>query len=800
MPLFNFSSRKTQLNTRKASLYIASFLLPVVCMIITGYIDGIGLFSSKSVLMWDAKWQYINFFGYLMHLLKGNSNEWFYSLSITPGGDTSLLFSYYLLSPLNLVLFFANAETLPYFFAMIQLIKIGLAGLCMTIFQRRVLVKSLSLKNASGILLISLCYSLCGYNISYMSNIMWLDAVYTLPLVALGIYLLVTNGNIKVYFSALAYAMLTCFYTSFMIALFSCMYFVYTMLKNGDLHSVRKPIIRFSIASLLAAGCACIVLLPTAYQLSRLERHNNNVNIGHALYQELLSLLLLTLIVSATYVAANILRKKFKGILFQIPSALLVLFTSVGIYKFLQNVNYYGYIDSAFLSWPLQLTLGTVDHEQIFPAELAHLYIGLLPVIVLVIYLIDKRQNRFHKILSVIFCINIIGMLYCYYVDLLWHGNSYPVGSPHRWSFIVSFFLLSLAGEYLCNNDYSFFNFHIADISLPYAIVIAFVLFEAIQYYRHNEIAFLHTNYLVLSIILGAAYLCLILLKQREIVFIGALIITCLELSFNLSTCLKDFDYLSYKEYKEELDIVNKLISENINDQEIYKIESTIAPDMNYINNYHSLYHYSSAMIPSNYSFANHLGFSGAVGHNQISNNLYVSSEKAGILNIKYLICTEELTDSNYEKITTTSDGCYLYKNNNFLPFAYLGSNLLGNIDLSIDQSNTALAKIIHSAQSASVHLIPTNISHYECDVSVNTQQKALYLQFPYSAGWHAKVDGKETSLQKSFNYFMRIPLAEGEHTVMIYYVPPYLYLGTFISLISSIAIFIYVCHQRKNA
>ena len=55
----------------------------------------------------------------------------------------------------------------------------------------------------------------------------------------------------------------------------------------------------------------------------------------------------------------------------------------------------------------------------------------------------------------------------------------------------------------------------------------------------------------------------------------------------------------------------------------------------------------------------------------------------------------------------------------------------------------------------------------------------------PYDQGWHVKVDGKTVTPKKALSTFMAIPMSTGKHTVSMYYIPPYLILGTAITLIS---------------
>ena len=59
-------------------------------------------------------------------------------------------------------------------------------------------------------------------------------------------------------------------------------------------------------------------------------------------------------------------------------------------------------------------------------------------------------------------------------------------------------------------------------------------------------------------------------------------------------------------------------------------------------------------------------------------------------------------------------------------------------------------------------------------DISVS-EKKALVLSVPYSKGFTAYVDGKETKLQKANTMFMALELEPGSHEIRLTYCTPYL-------------------------
>lgn len=64
------------------------------------------------------------------------------------------------------------------------------------------------------------------------------------------------------------------------------------------------------------------------------------------------------------------------------------------------------------------------------------------------------------------------------------------------------------------------------------------------------------------------------------------------------------------------------------------------------------------------------------------------------------------------------------------------------------------------------------------------TDNKFLFLSIPYSEGWEAKVDGKDTEILKANIGFMAIPLIKGEHKVELRYRVPGGSIGTLLTII----------------
>ena len=136
--------------------------------------------NINSFMKSDVGSQYIPFWSYLKDCFTGNANI-FYSFSNGLGGNMIGIWAYYLLSPFNLIFLIVSKIHISNTLIIITALKFLASAITMSIFLKTKIHKKL------GIILGAFCYAFCGYNIAFQMNIMWLDGVILLPLIALGI-------------------------------------------------------------------------------------------------------------------------------------------------------------------------------------------------------------------------------------------------------------------------------------------------------------------------------------------------------------------------------------------------------------------------------------------------------------------------------------------------------------------------------------------------------------------------------------------------------------------------------------
>ena len=91
------------------------------------------------------------------------------------------------------------------------------------------------------------------------------------------------------------------------------------------------------------------------------------------------------------------------------------------------------------------------------------------------------------------------------------------------------------------------------------------------------------------------------------------------------------------------------------------------------------------------------------------------------------------------------------------------------------------------------------DISNNKLDIDLQLEKKKLLcLSIPYSKGWKAYIDDKETELMQCNIQYMGIMLDEGVHHITLKYNTPYLRLGTIVSALDVTAYFVIWFKNKK--
>lgn len=249
---------------------ITIFILAVL-FIRNGFVP----FGSSTLATMDADICYLDYFAYLKDVLCGK-NSIAYSFGKTFGGTNIAVFSYYLSSPFNLLVVFFRKENLQLFFQILIVLKLAAAASAFYIF----ITQRYENSRTDMCILLSVGYALCQYNIAQCSNMMWLDGVYMLPFVLLGVYRIVRGKGSRMLIASTALAMLFNWYTGAVDCLFSAIYFcveaaLYLFVECDSVdwkQNVRKQgkaLLCYAASMILGVMLSAVLFLPTLVSLKR---------------------------------------------------------------------------------------------------------------------------------------------------------------------------------------------------------------------------------------------------------------------------------------------------------------------------------------------------------------------------------------------------------------------------------------------------------------------------------------------------------------------------------------------------
>ncbi|KRN99022.1 hypothetical protein IV57_GL000592 [Companilactobacillus kimchiensis] len=248
-------------------------MIPLILMIIIFWCTGLTPFGNHNLMFGDVGTQYIAFLTYFRQQLT-NFNGAFYSFSLSLGDNFFDLFSYYLLSPFNLILLLFPVNQVPKAFNVIILLKIATIGLSGAYFFQK-FYQNRKLSN----LLFSTVYALCGFVALYFYNLMWLDALILLPLVTLGIQQIFYQQKSNLYIFSLLLTIITNYYMGYMMCLFSVIYFLYLGLLNRQLKV--QVVGRYLVSSIISGLLSLVIVLPTI--LAMLQSSKEKINLHNFL-------------------------------------------------------------------------------------------------------------------------------------------------------------------------------------------------------------------------------------------------------------------------------------------------------------------------------------------------------------------------------------------------------------------------------------------------------------------------------------------------------------------------------------
>lgn len=629
-----------------------------------------GLFplGDTTILRMDLYHQYGPLFAELYDRVTGGGS---FLYSFNTGLGSSFLGNYfnYLSSPIGfIVALCAGHKNIPEAIAVMVLLKAALSAFTLSFYLKKSQHKSNYITAGLGVL-----YSLCGWFIAYYWNVMWIDAMVLLPLVALGIERIIKNGKPVLYIVSLALTMFSNYYMSYMMCVFSVVYFLTYFISNYSLSDILpyekltkkgekkqynrflKSGFMFAFASVCAAGLMAFALIPTYLTLQQ------------------------TSATSGTF-----------------PTSTTFYFS---IFDFISN----------------HLASVTPTIRSSGDDVMPNVYCGIITIMMVPLYImtksISKKEKVTHLALLAFFCIGFnLNIL-----NYIWHGLHFPNDLPYRQSFMYSFILVIIASKTIARineipNRYIVFS--------AGGIIALSIMAQELESKNVTEIT------LIVSMVFALVYaLALITLKDKryQTISVSVLLLCCIcseaiiadTSNFSMDQKKINYagDYDSFREVKEYLD--------EINDEPFYRMELTrLRARMD-----PSWYNYNGVSTFSSMAYEKVSNVQKSLGLYSNKINSYTYYPQTAVYNamfsLKYLVSNttdfDVLADSDYMTNLYQKDNFTAYKNEKYLPVGYCTDTSIGNWNANssdpFDVQNDLFEKAT-GIQDVLVRTFPTDISY----------------------------------------------------------------------------------------
>lgn len=275
---------------RKEETYqrLTAFFLPLLAFYFAYAAHGLWPFGNRHLLAYDLYHQYAPFLLELKRkILSGDGL--FFSWSGGLGVNFYSIFTYYVVSPFNLLTLIFPDRFITEAVSFLILLKIGLSSL----FFRNFLTGAFRRRDPSASILAGF-YALSAWVYAYSWNIMWMDTLVFFPLACLGLVELVRDGRPRKFILGLTLMLVTNYYTAFFACVFLFFFFFVLQVQMGSPKGIRPFFIRlgkFAGYSALSGLLSAVVLWPTAKALAITSAAGDTFPYGFTFQQPLLEVL-----------------------------------------------------------------------------------------------------------------------------------------------------------------------------------------------------------------------------------------------------------------------------------------------------------------------------------------------------------------------------------------------------------------------------------------------------------------------------------------------------------------------------
>ena len=586
--------------------YLAAFFLPVMLIYIAYAIFGLYPFGDYSVLCLDLNGQYVYYFEAIRDAFHGDGSI-LYNWSRNLSGGYQGIIGYYLASPFTLIVILLPRTMILGALLIMILCKLGMASVTFCMYVR----KSKHVTPVQGMMLGTM-FGMCAYGIIQTVDPMWLDGLVFLPLIALGVEYLVDDGRKINYIIPLAVMCIANFYIGFMCCIFTGIYFIYYVCfgsdkQKFDTKSLVTVAVRMVLATTAAIACAAFMILPVYNALA------------------------------------------------------------LGKFEF-TNPDYSFKAQFTPLEFVAQFCVNcynTVDVQG-----MPEIYSGVLAFLCLPLFFLNGRIPLRKKLGYGFLLACLIISMYVRPIDMLWHGGQMPNWLPFRYSFTLSFVILSMTAMVL---------HYVTSIKKPmlagcFTVIFVLLMLADSKKFTSKKGEYIDTIQTIWMTIIFLAIYCFILSlmsrknpskKMTGLLTAGLIVLVSGELTYNavceFQDIHKDVAYSTRKSYRQYIatgrEVVDRIYAE---DPSFYRAEKTYTRTVNDNAAFRlrGLTHSSSVMNKSILKFIETMGYSCRSYYSRYDGNTPLADS---LLGIKYVMDKGD-ENKNILKYGENSDLTVAYK------------------------------------------------------------------------------------------------------------------------------------------
>ncbi|MCH5324720.1 MAG: YfhO family protein [Eubacterium sp.] len=249
---------------RYLNLFLTIFIPPAAVAVILLAVfaaNGLYPFGEKSLAWCDMRQQVVPLILDFKDILAGKG-DFFLNMQNASGMNFYGVFLFFISSPFTLLACLVDKADMMAFMNILTVLKAAVCALTAAVYFR-VCHKKL---NSFFTVILSVMYAMSGYLMLFYQNTVWLDVMYFFPLLMISFRSLTHRKNNIGLILCLVGMLALNYYLSYMVVLFTILYFgIYLFLKRKS-DSTRGVAVRFVIGCFIAALISAVVWLPSFAQ------------------------------------------------------------------------------------------------------------------------------------------------------------------------------------------------------------------------------------------------------------------------------------------------------------------------------------------------------------------------------------------------------------------------------------------------------------------------------------------------------------------------------------------------------